>query len=115
MQKIQNYINGKLVAPLNGEYLDNVNPATGKLYSYIPDSGAEDIEMAVKAAKDAFPVWSELTAEDRYGYMIKLSNLIDRDVDKLAMAESVDNGKPLWLAKKVDIPRAKDNFKFFHF
>lgn len=113
MQKIQNYINGKLIAPVNGEYIDNVNPATGKLYSYIPDSGAEDIALAVKAAKDAFPAWSELTTESRYGYMIKLSNLIEENLDELALAETTDNGKPLWLAKKVDIPRAKDNFKFF--
>jgi len=113
VQKIQNYINGKLVAPVSGKYLDNVNPATGKLYSYIPDSGAEDIDLAVKAAKAAFPEWSEITAEDRYGFMIKLSDLIEKNLDKLALSESIDNGKPLWLAKKVDIPRAKANIKFF--
>ena len=83
------------------------------MYSYIPDSNSEDVDIAVKAAKSAFPMWSELTSEERYGYMIKLSNLIEENLDKLALAESIDNGKPLWLAKKVDIPRAKDNIKFF--
>ena len=113
MLKIENYIGGKLTAPISDEYLDNFNPATGEVYSLIPDSDERDIEKAVEAAKRAFPVWSKMSAETRHDYLIKISNLIERDLDSLAEAESIDNGKPKSLAKAVDIPRAISNFKFY--
>ncbi|MGZ5283002.1 MAG: aldehyde dehydrogenase [Bacteroidia bacterium] len=113
MQKILNYINGKLQEPKSGKFIDNVNPATGKVYSFIPDSGADDVEMAVEAAQKAFPAWAALPAEKRSAYMLKVSALIDQHLEKLALAEANDNGKPLWLAKAVDIPRASQNFAFF--
>ena len=113
MQKIENYIGGKLLAPISENYLDNFNPATGEIYSLIPDSDERDVESAVEAAKKAFPVWSKMSAEERHDHLIKISNLIERDLDALAEAESVDNGKPKTLAKSVDIPRAVSNFKFY--
>ncbi len=113
MQKIENYINGKLVAPESGNYLDNFNPATGEIYSLIPDSDERDVEKAVEAAKKAFPVWSKMSAEARHDYLMRVSSLIERDLDLLAEAESIDNGKPKTLAKTVDIPRAVSNFKFY--
>jgi aminomuconate-semialdehyde/2-hydroxymuconate-6-semialdehyde dehydrogenase len=113
VKKIANYINGELCEPVSGEYLDNYNPSTGKVYSLIPDSDGDDINKAVEAASKAFPVWSEFTAEKRYEYLIAISNRINERLDELAMAESIDNGKPLSLATRVDIPRARDNFKFF--
>ncbi|MFM7054499.1 MAG: aldehyde dehydrogenase, partial [Bacteroidota bacterium] len=113
MQKISNYINGALVAPVSGSYIDNVNPATGKTYSHIPDSDERDVELAVQAAKSAFAGWSNTSAEKRSVILVRISQLIDRDLDKLALAESIDNGKPLWLAKAVDIPRASKNFHFY--
>ncbi|MFM7901808.1 MAG: aldehyde dehydrogenase family protein, partial [Bacteroidota bacterium] len=113
MQKISNYINGALVAPVSGSYIDNVNPATGKTYSHIPDSDERDVELAVQAAKSAFAGWSNTSAEKRSAILVRISQLIDRDLDKLALAESIDNGKPLWLAKAVDIPRASKNFHFY--
>ncbi|MFM8950375.1 MAG: aldehyde dehydrogenase [Bacteroidota bacterium] len=113
MQKISNYINGALVAPISGSYIDNVNPATGKTYSHIPDSDERDVEMAVQAAKSAFARWSNTSAEKRSAILVRISQLIDRDLDKIALAESIDNGKPLWLAKAVDIPRASKNFHFY--
>jgi aminomuconate-semialdehyde/2-hydroxymuconate-6-semialdehyde dehydrogenase len=113
MRKIQNYINGTFQEPNSGSYLDNFNPATGEVYSLIPDSDATDVAQAVAAAKAAFPMWSALTREERSQHMLNVSNRILERLDELAEAESTDNGKPLWLAKKVDIPRAKDNFKFF--
>ena len=113
MRKIQNYINGTFQEPKSGSYLDNFNPATGEVYSLIPDSDATDVAQAVEAAKAAFPAWSALTREERSQHMLNVSNRIAERLDELAEAESTDNGKPLWLAKKVDIPRAKDNFKFF--
>ncbi len=113
MLKIENYIGGKPTAPESNEYLDNYNPATGEVYSLIPDSDERDVEQAVEAAKNAFPVWSKMSAEQRHDILMRVSALIERDLDSLAEAESVDNGKPKTLAKAVDIPRAVSNFKFY--
>src|SRR5687767_11965745 len=113
MQKILNYINGKLQEPKSGKFIDNVNPATGEVYSLIPDSDSKDVEEAVEAAQKAFPGWAALPAEKRSAYMLKVSGLIEQKLDELALAEANDNGKPLWLAKAVDIPRASQNFAFF--
>lgn len=113
MFQLKNYINGALVAPKSGNYIDNFEPATGKVYSQIPRSDKSDIDEAVIAAKAAFPVWSAMRIEERSEIIMKLSDLIADNLDRLAEAESRDNGKPLWLAKSVDIPRARDNFGFF--
>jgi len=113
MDKIFNYINGKLVEPQSGKYIDNLNPAVGKSYSLIPDSDKEDVEVAVKAAARAFPSWSILSTEERMRIMLKVADLIDRDVDKLAVAESIDNGKTVKLARSLDIPRASANIRFY--
>lgn len=113
MLKIENYIGGELLKPVSGEYLDNFNPALGEVYSLIPDSDENDINSAVEAAKMAFPTWSKTSAEQRHDILMRLSSLIERDLDTLAEAESVDNGKPKTLARAVDIPRAVSNFKFY--
>jgi aminomuconate-semialdehyde/2-hydroxymuconate-6-semialdehyde dehydrogenase len=93
--------------------MDNVNPATGQVYSQTPDSDQQDIEEAVGAAKAAFPGWSTTPAEERFKILNRIAELIDQNLDALALAETNDNGKPLWLSKKVDIPRASSNFRFF--
>ncbi len=113
MFKIKNLINGVLVEPISGSYLDNYHPSTGKVYSLIPDSDEQDVELAVKAAQDAFPNWSTLSIQKRSAILIRLSELIEKNLEKFAVAESVDNGKPVWLARTVDIPRAVDNFHFY--
>ncbi|MEM9858807.1 MAG: aldehyde dehydrogenase [Bacteroidota bacterium] len=113
MQKIKNYINGSFSAPTSGEYLENYNPAEGKVYSLIPDSDQRDVLAAVKAASAAFPAWSRKTPLERSQVMVRIADLIERDHEILALAESVDNGKPLKLASKVDIPRASSNFRFY--
>lgn len=113
MLKIENYIGGKLSAPASGEYLDNFNPATGEIYSLIPDSDERDVKTAVEAAQKAFPAWAKMSAEERHDCLMRVSVLIERDADFLATAESIDNGKPQSLAKTVDIPRAVSNFKFY--
>ena len=99
--------------PISGQWLDNYDPATGAVYSLIPDSDERDVELAVAAAKKAFPIWSKTPAEKRSEYMIRIANRIEERLEELAMAESVDNGKPLWLSRIVDIPRASQNFKFY--
>ena len=113
MQHIKNYINGQLIEPVSKTYLDNFNPATGKVYSYIPDSDEKDVELAYAAAKTAFKEWSITSKEKRSDYLLKIAALIEKQLDKLALAESIDNGKPLKLAKTVDIPRAAANFHFY--
>jgi aminomuconate-semialdehyde/2-hydroxymuconate-6-semialdehyde dehydrogenase len=113
MQTIFNYINGTMVEPVSGNYIDNHEPATGQVYSKIPDSDERDIEMATAAAKAAFPAWSALPVAKRSEVMLRIAELIEENLDMLAKAESRDNGKPLWLAKSVDIPRARENFHFF--
>jgi len=113
MLKIENYINGELVKPVSKKYLDNFNPATGEVYSLIPDSDEKDVEAAVEAARKAFPAWSKMSAEQRHDLLMRIVLLIERDLDSLAEAESVDNGKPKSLARSVDIPRAVSNFKFY--
>ena len=113
MKKIANYINGKLVEPISKNYIDNYNPATGDVYSLIPNSNDEDVNEAIKSARAAFPSWSKLKNSERSSWLEKISNEIHNRLDELALAESTDNGKPLKLAKSIDIPRARDNFKFF--
>jgi len=110
---IQNYINGNFHNPIQDNWLDNYNPSNGEVYSQIPNSNKEDVENAYIAAKSAFPSWSQTTLDERSRIMIRISELIEANLDRLAEAESKDNGKPIWLAKAVDIPRASSNFRFF--
>jgi aminomuconate-semialdehyde/2-hydroxymuconate-6-semialdehyde dehydrogenase len=113
MLHIENYIGGELVKPASGEYLDNVDPATGAVYSLIPDSDDRDVHLAVEAATAAFAEWSRTPAEMRFEILMRLVSLIERDAEELARAECVDNGKPIALARTMDIPRASANFKFY--
>lgn len=99
--------------PLSQRYFDNFQPSTGKVYSQIPDSDEADVDLAYQAAKNAFKSWSILPKELRSNYLLKIAHLIESKLDQLAMAESIDNGKPLKLAKTVDIPRAAANFHFY--
>jgi aminomuconate-semialdehyde/2-hydroxymuconate-6-semialdehyde dehydrogenase len=113
MQKLANYIDGELKAPVSGKYLDNFNPAEGKVYSLVPDSDSQDVAHAYQAAASAFADWSTRSPENRAVVINRIADLIDGDLDKLAMAESVDNGKPFKLAKALDIPRASANLRFY--
>ena len=110
---IKNYINGEFVNPINGNYIDNYNPSIGEVYGQIPNSSKEDVELAYNAAKSAFRQWSETTLDQRSKILSKIAELIKEKLSFLAEAESKDNGKPISLAKQVDIPRAASNFQFF--
>ena len=111
--KIKNYINGEFYDPEDLSWLDNFEPATGKVFSKVADSNENDVASAVEAAKNAFPMWSALTQTQRSDLMFKVAQLILRDAEKLAICESRDNGKPVSLAASMDIPRAAENFHFF--
>jgi len=110
---IKNYINGKFLLPIANGWIDNYNPSNGEVYGQIPNSSKDDVEQAYKAAKSAFPSWSQTTLEERSRILIKISELLEANLDRFAEAESMDNGKPINLAKMVDIPRAASNFRFF--
>jgi len=110
---LENYIGGNLIGPLSGNFMDNINPATGMVVSQIPDSNIKDVNAAVAAAKKAFPLWSTLAVEERFRILNRIAEGIEMNLEKLALAESDDNGKPLWLSRTVDIPRAAANFRFF--
>jgi aminomuconate-semialdehyde/2-hydroxymuconate-6-semialdehyde dehydrogenase len=113
MKKLQNYIDGKYQDPLCGQFIDNIEPATGNVYSYIPDSDEQDVEVAVNAAEKAFPIWSKMSTEERSQILVRLSEGIQNRMDEFVQAESRDNGKPVTLDAHVDIPRAVSNFHFF--
>ena len=93
--------------------MDNINPATGEIFCQIPDSNKKDIAIAISAAKRAFSAWSVTPAEERFKILNRIATLIDEHSDEMALAETTDTGKPLWLSKRVDIPRASANFRFF--
>ena len=111
--QLENFINGQFVKPCNNHYIQNINPATGEVYGSIPNSDTEDVALAVAAAKKAFETWSVTSAEIKFNILNKIALLIDENHEALSIAETNDNGKPLWLSKEVDIPRASSNFRFF--
>ena len=111
--KIQNFIDGQFIEPVGGKYLDNIEPATGKSYSQVADSDSRDVDLAVVAAEKAFVDWSCTPAAERSKILLRIADLIERDLEKFARAESIDTGKPLSLARTLDIPRAVANFRFF--
>jgi len=110
---LQNFIDGTFVAPKSGTYFDDVNPATGEVIARIPDSDRADVDTAVAAARHAFPAWSRTPAEQRSRVLLRLAELIEQHLEELALLESRDNGKPVSLARRMDIPRAVANFRFF--
>lgn len=113
MEKLKNYIAGELVDPVGGEWLKNMDPAVGRPYSLIPDSDERDVALAVDAATEAFKSWADTPIERRSAILHRIADLIDANLERLAQAESRDNGKPIGLARTIDIPRASANFRFF--
>ena len=113
LPKIKNYVGGELLDPVSSRWLDNYEPATGEIYSQVPDSGTSDVDAAVRAANDAFAGWSSLPASHRAGHLQRVANEIDAHFEELVKIESRDNGKPESLCRAVDIPRSSINLRFF--
>ena len=113
MQTIKNYVGGQLLPAVEGLWIDDYEPATGQVYAQIPDSSAADVEAAVRAARAAFPAWSGMSIEGRAAILLRIADLIDARLEDFARAESIDNGKPLALARRMDIPRGSANFRHF--
>jgi aminomuconate-semialdehyde/2-hydroxymuconate-6-semialdehyde dehydrogenase len=110
---IKNYINGELRDALSNKIINVVNPSFGKVYGTLPDSDSQDVMLAIEAAKEALPAWKILSFEQRFDLLLKLANGIEARMNEFVEAESMDNGKPQWLAAQSDIPRAISNLKFF--
>ena len=113
MEQLANFINGRFIQPKSEEYIDVFAPATGQVYSKVPNSNSTDINIAFQAANSSFPGWAELTVTDRSKYLHKIAELLEHQLDDFADYESRDTGKPVTLAKSVDMPRAIANFRFF--
>ena len=113
MQDVLNFIDGRHAPAACGEWLDDVDPATGETYARLASSDARDVDRAVAAALRAFPAWAATPAAERSKLLRRLARLVERDLEKLARAESIDSGKPLSAAQTIDIPRAVQNFDFF--
>lgn len=112
-RRVPNYINGALVPPAAGRYLENIDPATADVISEVPDSDETDVAAAAAAAGAAFRPWAELPASERSRYLTRIADQIEARLAEFARAESIDTGKPLSLATNLDIPRAAANFRFF--
>jgi aminomuconate-semialdehyde/2-hydroxymuconate-6-semialdehyde dehydrogenase len=102
-----------MVLPASNDWIENVNPATGDVYSAVPDSGAADIDTAVDSAVQAFAAWSGKSASERSRIVHRIADLVDRDRDRLVVAETDDNGKTLRQSRAVDIPRVSTNLRFY--
>jgi aminomuconate-semialdehyde/2-hydroxymuconate-6-semialdehyde dehydrogenase len=113
MLVIRNFLDGRHADAASGQSFDKVAPATGQVVARVPDSDARDVEQAVGAARRAFPGWSRTPVAERSRLLLAVAERIEANLERLALAESVDTGKPLRLARAVDIPRAASNFRFF--
>lgn len=113
MEILKNFINGEYVEPKSGAYLDKYSPRTGQKIYQLPASNEVDVVNAIQAASKAFPDWSEAKAVERAQILNRVADLIEKNIDTLARAETEDVGKPLELSRTLDIPRVAWNFRFF--
>ena len=113
MLHLQNFIGGVYQEPLDRLYLENVNPATGELISFIPRSNVKDVNLAVEAATNVFPQWRQSSLESRFKILNRIADLIELNLQEFALAETNDTGKPITHSENIDITRAATNFRFF--
>jgi len=108
-----NFINGRFVPPVDGEYFDNTSPIDGKVFTKAARSNEKDIEAAVGAAELAFPSWSKVSVVDRSGMLLKIADIAEANLAHLAVVETIDNGKALRETMAADIPLLIDHFRYF--
>lgn len=108
-----NFIGGKFVAPVSGEYFDNLSPVDGKIITKAARSGKEDIELALNAAHDAFPTWSKTAVATRSNLLLKIANIMEANLELLATVETLDNGKAIRETRAADLPLCIDHFRYF--
>ena len=102
---VYNFIDNKYVKPCKNNFFENKNPAKNEVISLIPSSTADDVDLAVKSAYDAYKKWKKISVQERSKHLNNLADEIEKRLNEFAILESRDNGKPLSLAKAVDIPR----------
>jgi len=112
-ERYGNFIGGKFVAPVKGEYFDNVSPVDGKVFTQAARSTQEDIDLALDAAHEAFPSWSTSSATERSNALLKIAQVMEDNFEYLATLETIDNGKPIREARAADIPYCIDHFRYF--
>jgi len=113
MRLLTNFIKGRAIAPVGDEYLDDLNPATGEVIAKVPRSKGADVDFAVMAARKAFESWSQTSVAERADLLDAVASRIEKRSEELAELESRDTGKPIQVARTVDVPRAVANFRFF--
>ncbi len=113
MQRYRHWINGHAAEPGNGQWLDVFDPATGTVMAQVADGDGADVDAAVAAAQVAFPAWSALPNSERARWLEKLADALEARIEAFADAESRDGGKPISLARNIEIPRAVSNLRFF--
>ncbi len=111
--RYENYIGGEWVAPVKGQYFDNITPVTGAVFCEVPRSTAEDIDLALDAAHKAAPAWGKTSPTERSNILLKIADRIEANLEKLAVAETWDNGKAVRETLNADIPLAADHFRYF--
>ncbi|MCG3651167.1 aldehyde dehydrogenase family protein [Aliarcobacter butzleri] len=109
----ENFIGGEWIAPVSGEYFDNISPVDGKLLTKIPRSNEKDVELAIQAAKKAFESYKHTSVVQRSTMLNKVADLIEKNLEMLAIAETLDNGKAIRETLNADIPLVVDHFRYF--
>ena len=108
-----NFIGGKFVPPVGGEYFDNISPVDGKPFTKAARSKKEDIELALDAAHAAFPSWGKTSATTRSNILLKIADVIEANLELLAVVETIDNGKAIRETRAADLPLCIDHFRYF--
>ena len=111
--RYDNFIGGKWVAPVDGEYFDNTSPIDGKPFTQVARSNYKDVELALDAAHKAFPSWSRSSATERSNMLLKIADVVEKNLDYLAAVETVDNGKAIRETRAADIPLVVDHFRYY--
>ncbi len=111
--RYDNFIGGKFVAPMDGQYFDVITPISGKVYTQAARSTEADMNLALDAAHAAKDAWGATATAERAGVLLKIADRLEQNLEKLAYAETVDNGKPIRETLNADIPLAVDHFRYF--
>lgn len=112
-EKYDNFINGRFVAPAREEYFENISPIDGQVFTKAARSTKEDVEAALDAAHAAFPAWSKTSATNRSNLLLKIAQVIEDNLEYLAIVETVDNGKAIRETRAADLPLCVDHFRYF--
>ena len=111
--RYDNYIGGKWIPPVKGQYFENISPVTGEVFCEVARSTAEDIELALDAAHAAKTAWGKTSATERSNILLKIADVVEANLEQLAVAETWDNGKPVRESLAADLPLVVDHWRYF--